>query len=198
MSVQTNTGSVTDDKSQKTLADYLGDLISVESHIEAALDHQKNETKDDPTAGPLVQGFHDMVRGQRDALKALQGEKGSTAGNPISEFGSALLGKAAGLVDMIRTEGVSKSLRDDYVAFNLAAISYTMMYTTASALGDSKLAEISAKHLTNYAAAIQKINHAISDVVVRELTKDNHSVQNGTAAETRAVVDTAWKTTSAS
>jgi hypothetical protein len=198
MDTQTKTNSQANEKSQKTLADYLGDLINVESHIEAALDHQKNETKDDPTAGPLVQQFHDMVKSQRDALKALQAEKGSTAGNPVSEIGSALLGKVAGAIDMIRTEGVSKSLRDDYVAFNLAAISYTMMFTTATALGDSKLADISSRHLTSYAGAIQKINHAIPDVVVHELSKDNHDVQGAAAQSARTVVDNAWKTTSAS
>jgi ferritin-like metal-binding protein YciE len=197
MSTQTKTNGRTDEKSQKTLADYLGDLINVESHIEAALDHQKNETKDDPTAGPLVQHFHDMVKNQRDALKAIQTEKGSTAGNPVSEIGSAILGKVAGAINMIRTEGVSKSLRDDYVAFNLAAISYTMMFTTATALGDSQLANISQRHLTSYANAIQKINHAIPDVVVRELTKDNHDVQSGAAQTTITVVDKAWKTTTA-
>jgi ferritin-like metal-binding protein YciE len=196
VSTQTQPNTVANEKSQKTLADYLGDLINVESHIESALDHQKNETKDDPTAGPLVQQFHDMVRGQRDALKAIQARKGSTAGNPIAEFGSNLLGKAAGLIDMVRTEGVSKSLRDDYVAFNWAAISYTMMHTTATALGDVELAGVAAHHLTSYAAAIQQINHAIPDVVVRELTKDDHSVQDSAAAKTSQVVDKAWKSTS--
>jgi ferritin-like metal-binding protein YciE len=198
MSTQTKTSGRTNEKSQKTLADYLGDLINVESHIEAALDHQKNETKDDPTAGPLVQQFHDMVKSQRDALKAIQSEKGSTAGNPVSEIGSAILGKVAGAINMVRTEGVSKALRDDYVAFNLAAMSYTMMFTTATALGDSQLADIAKRHLTSYAEAIQKINHAIPDVVVRELTKDNHDVQSGAAQTTLTVVDKAWKSTTAS
>jgi ferritin-like metal-binding protein YciE len=184
-----------DKKSQSTLADYLGDLISVESHIEAALDNQKKEAQDDPAAGPLVNEFHDMVKSQRDALKAIQPEKGSTAGNPIAEFGSTVLGKAAGVIDRIRTEGVSKSLRDDYVAFNLAAISYTMLYTTSTALGDKQLADVSERHLTNYAAAIQKINQVIADVVVRELAKDDHAVQGGAADKTRAIVDTAWKST---
>ena len=194
MSTQTTTTPV-DEKSKTTLADYLGDLISLEGHIEAALDHQKKEAQDDPTAGPLVNEFHDMVKSQRDALKAIQPEKGSTAGNPIAEFGSTVLGKAAGVIDRIRTEGVSKSLRDDYVAFNLAAISYTMLYTTSTALGDKQLADLSERHLTNYAAAIQKINQSIADVVVRELAKDNHDVQGDAASKTRSIVDTAWKST---
>ena len=73
-----------------------------------------------------------------------------------------------------------------------------MMFTTATALGDSELADISKRHLTSYAEAIQKINHAIPDVIVRELTKDNHDVQSAAAESTLAVVDKAWKTTSAS
>ena len=87
--------SQTDEKSQKTLADYLGDLINVESHIEAALDHQKNETKDDPTAGPLVQQFHDMVKTSARRLEGTPNQKGSTAGNPVSKSGPPLLGKVA-------------------------------------------------------------------------------------------------------
>ncbi len=145
-----------------------------------------------------MQQFHDMVKSQRDALKAIQSDKGSTAGNPVSEIGSALLGKVAGAINLVRTEGMSKALRDDYVAFNLAAISYTMMVTTATALGDPELADISKRHLTSYAEAIQKINHAIPDVIVRELTKDNHDVQSAAAESTLTVVDKAWKTTSAS
>ena len=56
-----------------------------------------------------------------------------------------------------------------------------MLYTTATALGDTQLANISESHLTNYAAAIQKINHAIADVVMRELAKDDHEVQGDAA-----------------
>src|SRR5262249_28925874 len=117
---------------------------------------------------------------------------------PIKEFGSAVLGKAAGLIDNLRAEGNSKSLRDDYTAFNLAAIGYTMLHTTAVALGDARVASIAESHLRGYAGAVQKINHSISDVVVTELTNDDHKVQNSAAAQTRKIVDKAWKETDAS
>jgi ferritin-like metal-binding protein YciE len=191
----TSTTSNSNDKAQKTLTDYLGDLVNIENHIEAALDGQKNETKDDPTAGPMVQRFHDMVRSQRDQMRQLQKQRGETAGKPITEAVSTLLGKAAGAIDMVRTEGVSKSLRDDYVAFNWAAISYEMMYTTATALGDTQLADISRQHLTNYAQAVQEINHALPEVVMRELEKDDHNVQSNAAQQTVTMVDRAWTST---
>jgi ferritin-like metal-binding protein YciE len=187
-----------DEKSKKTLSDWLSDMVAVENHIEEALDRQLKQVKDDPVAASAVQEFHDLVKRQRDALTAFREEYGGTVGSPIKEFGSALLGKAAGVIDLLRAEGNSKSLRDDYTAFNLAAISYTMLHTTAVALGDTQVARIAESHLRGYAGAVQKINHIISDVVVTELTNDDHKVQNTAASETRKVVDKAWKETDSS
>src|SRR5688572_29740272 len=123
------TGAVVlDDKSKKTLSDYISDMVTLENHIEEALDRQLNQVKDDQVALEAVRGFHDLVKRQRDTMRALREEYGGTAGSPIKEAGAALLGKAAGLIDNIRTEGNSKALRDDYTAFNLAAIGYTMLH----------------------------------------------------------------------
>jgi len=184
-----------DDKSKKTLADWLGDMVALESHIEEALDRQLGQVKDDAIAVEAVRSFHDTVKRQRDALKALQEQYGGTAGSPIKEAGAALLGKAAGIIDMMRAEGNSKALRDDYTAFNLAAIGYTMLHTTATALGDARLAGVAEQHLRGYAGMIQRINHIIEDVVVNELAKDDHKVAAGAADATRKMADAAWKAT---
>lgn len=192
---QSGTMVPTDDKSRKTISDYVGDMVALESHIEEALDRQLNQVKDDPIALEAVRGFHATVKAQRDRMKALQDEVGTTTGNPIIKAGSALLGAAAGVIDKVRTEGNSKSLRDDYTAFNLAAVSYTMLFTTATALGNKRVADIADQHLRGYAEAIQRINHIIGDVVLAELTKDGHQVQGNAADVTRKAVDAAWKET---
>jgi len=184
-----------DDKNRTTIADYVGDMVAVETHIEEALDRQLQEVASDPIASAAVQQFHTLVKTQRDALKALQDQVGTTAGNPVIAVGSALLGKAAGVIDKLRTEGISKSLRDDYVAFNLAAVSYTMLFTTATALGDARVAAIAERHLRGYAEAIQQINHLIGVVVVAELGKDGHTVVGDAAQATRTLVDGAWQET---
>jgi ferritin-like metal-binding protein YciE len=187
-----------DDKSKKTLADYLGDMVAVESHIEEALDRQLKQVKDDEIALAAVRDFHGLVKRQRDAVSALSDEYGGTVGNPIKEAGSALLGKAAGVIDLVRTEGNSKSLRDDYTAFNLAAVSYTMLHTTAVALGDSPVADLAQTHLRGYAQAVQRINHILPDIVVAELAKDDHKVVAAAADQTRTVADQVWKQTTPS
>ena len=179
-------------KHAQTIADYVGDMVALESHIEEALDRQLSETQDDPEARATVQGFHDLVKQHRETLKALQAQVGTTAGNPIIEAGSTLLGKAAGVIDQVRTEGISKSLRDDYAAFSLAAISYSMLHTTALGLGNAQVAELAERHLTDYAGAIERINELMPGVVARELAKDGHQTNPGAVAATRQVVPRAW------
>jgi ferritin-like metal-binding protein YciE len=180
------------EKHAQTIADYVGDMVALESHIEEALDRQLTETQDDPEAQAAVQRFHDLVKQHRDTLKGVQEQVGTTAGNPIIEAGSTLLGKAAGVVDLVRTEGISKSLRDDYAAFSLAAISYSMLHTTALGLGNAQVAELAERHLSDYAGAIERINELMPGVVERELAKDGHQTNPGAAAATRQVVPSAW------
>ena len=185
-----------DDKNQKTIADYVGDMVALNDHIEEALDRQLEMSKDSPEAGPAIQRFHDMVKANRDSLKAYQEEIGNTAGNPLKAVGATVLGVAAGLIDKIRTEGVSKSLRDDYTAFNHACIGYTMLHATALALGDQKTALMAAQGLRGYASAVQEINHIMAEVVIWELKKDDHQITNPrAAAENREAVDRIWKET---
>jgi ferritin-like metal-binding protein YciE len=185
-----------DDKNQQTIADYVGDMVALESHIEEALDRQLEMADQHPEAGAAIQRFHDMVKANRDALKAHQEQTGTTAGNPIIAAGSTVLGVAAGLIDKIRTEGVSKALRDDYTAFNHACIGYTMLHVTALALGDQTTATLAERGLRGHASAVQEINHIMADVVVWELQKDDHQLANpNAAAENRRTVDQVWKQT---
>ena len=179
-------------KHEQTIADYVGDMVALESHIEEVLDRQLTETQDDPDASAAVQHFHDMVKQHRDTLKDLQAQVGTTAGNPIIAAGATLLGKAAGVIDLVRTEGISKALRDDYTAFSLAAISYSMLHTTSLGLGNPRVAELAERHLTDYAEAIERINEIMPGVVDRELVKDGHQTNPGAVAATRQVVPSAW------
>ena len=188
----TSTMTEIQEKHHNTIADYVGDMAALESHIEEALDRQLEELRDDPVGLAAVREFHDMVKRHRDELIALQEETGKTVGSPIKEAGATLLGKAAGIIDKVRTESNSKSLRDDYAAFGLAAISYSMLYTTSTGLGDSRVAAIAKRNLQDYAGAIIRINEVMPQVVVNELRKDGHDVQEGAIEATRRMVGWSW------
>jgi ferritin-like metal-binding protein YciE len=184
---------VVDEKHRQTIADYVSDMAALESHIEEALDRQLIEFKDDPAALAAVRAFHDMVKQHRDTLKTMEEETGKTIGTPIKEVGAALIGKAAGIINFVRTEGISKGLRDDYAAFSLAAISYSMLHTTATALGDSRVASLAERHLRDHADAIMRINDVMPGVVTRELEKDGHRADDAAVQATREAVLRSWQ-----
>jgi ferritin-like metal-binding protein YciE len=193
MAQTTANAQVVDEKHRQTIADYVSDMAALESHIEEALDRQLIEFKDDPAALAAVRAFHDMVKQHRDTLKTMEEETGKTIGTPIKEVGAALIGKAAGIINFVRTEGISKGLRDDYAAFNLAAISYSMLHTTATALGDSRVASLAERHLRDHADAIMRINDVMPGVVTRELEKDGHRADDAAVQATREAVLRSWQ-----
>jgi ferritin-like metal-binding protein YciE len=193
MAQTTANAQVVDEKQRQTIADYVSDMAALESHIEEALDRQLIEFKDDPAALAAVRAFHDMVKQHRDTLKTMEEETGKTIGTPIKEVGAALIGKAAGIINFVRTEGISKGLRDDYAAFSLAAISYSMLHTTATALGDSRVASLAERHLRDHADAIMRINDVMPGVVTRELEKDGHRADNAAVQATREAVLRSWQ-----
>jgi len=193
MAQTTTNAQEVDEKHRQTIADYVSDMAALESHIEEALDRQLIEFKDDPAALTAVRAFHDMVKQHRDTLKTMEEETGQTIGTPIKEVGAALIGKAAGVINFVRTEGISKGLRDDYAAFSLAAISYSMLHTTATALGDSRVSSLAERQLRDHADAIMRINDIMPGVVTRELEKDGHRADNTAVEATREAVLRSWQ-----
>ena len=66
------------------------------------------------------------------------------------------------------TRKVSNVLRDDYTAFNHAAISYAALCEMGFRLYNPPLREIALRHLRAYAEATQQINQLIASVVAWE------------------------------
>jgi hypothetical protein len=130
--------------------------------------------------------------------EAFQQEYGSTAGNPVIKKGSELLGKAAGMIDKVRNNSVSKALRDDYTAYNHVAIAYTMLHTTSMALEDDATMRFAEEGLRTYARLVQELNHTIPAAVVHDLTTSEHApvIDPGVVEQCRSTIDGIWKSTS--
>jgi len=184
----------------KTISDWLGDIVALESHVEEALDHQLKLQATNSNLTTAIHQFHDTVRDSKRRAEAYQQQHGSTAGNPVIKAGSELLGKAAGLIDRVRADSVAKALRDDYTAFNHVAIAYTMLHTTAMAMADSATQSFAEQGLRTYAAMVQQLNHVIPEAVVYDLQNngDEPVVNANVVEECRSTIDGIWKSTDAS
>jgi len=111
----------------------------------------------------------------------------------VKRAGAAVAGVAAGVIDLVRTEGLPKNLRDDYTALSLATISYAMLYTTATALGEPEVADLAQQHLRDYAGAVNRLNTLVPASVVRFLSQEGLTVQQSVVPEVGRVLKAAWE-----
>jgi len=185
-----------DDKNLNTVQQYVGDMIALESHIEEAIDRQLDLTKDHQRSHDAVNHFHSFIKNHRDGLKEHLQSIGGSESSPVKNAIAGLFGVAAGVIDKVRTEAVSKALRDDYTAFNHAAIGYGMLYTTAKLLGQESTAQLAQTNLRDYASAVKMLEDLVPDVVAWELKKDGHTFTQGDSTEqaTEVMYD-AWRDT---
>jgi hypothetical protein len=176
-------GTVRGDE-RHTIATYLGDMLALERHMRAPLDRQVN---DDDTAkfgdaAGITRKLRSLVDAHEAALDAQLKAAGGDGAAGVKSAWSGLLGAGAAAINGSRSMKVSKALRDDYTGVSLAAISYTMLHTTALGLGDASTAALAKRHLDDYAPLIIEISRAIPAVVLEELRNDGEDVRI-TAAE---------------
>jgi ferritin-like metal-binding protein YciE len=172
---------------------YITDMLSLEDHIGKALKSQLSDLKDYPDVVAELRLVHQKIEHHISDLRALsERRKAGGVTESVKRAGSAVAGMAAGLVDLVRTEGLPKNLRDDYTAFNLATIGYVMLHTTALALGEQEVAELAHQHLRDYAAAALRLDRVIPAAVVRYLQEEGLPAQD-VAHQVGRTVEEAWE-----
>lgn len=177
-----------------TLQQYVSDMLAVEKHILQAIERQREDEKvrKFPETNQLIGKMEGTVRshiaGLEQHLTSLNGDGFS----PVKEAVTSALGAAAGMIDMVRTNKVSKILRDDYTALSLAAVSYTMLHTTGLALEDKPTAELALRHLKGYTPLIGEISENITGVVVEELRDESEVIDSTVAGPAARNTQAAW------
>lgn len=177
-----------------TLQQYVSDMVAVQKHLLEAIERQAGDDalQDHTEARSLIVDLERTLKSQVRELESRLEGLGGDAASPVKKAGAAVLGTAAGVVDMLRTQTVSKMLRDDYTALSLSAISYTMLHTTALALSDQETADLALRHLKGITPVIVTISEHISHVVAAELHDDAESVDTTAGAAAAKNAREAW------
>ena len=176
------------------LQKYVSDMIALESHIFQAIDKQAKENESDPEIKQHFTNFASTLQSHQTTLEARLKALGGAANKPVKEGVSAVLGVAAGVIDKLRSDEQSKEFRDDYTALNLSLISYEMLYTTATALGDKETASLAASNAKDNAEFVSYIQHILPQVIVRELKKNYDVTLDESATQsTKELIGTIWK-----
>jgi ferritin-like metal-binding protein YciE len=180
---------------QKTLLQkYVSDMLSLEAHIYQAIDKQVKENATEPAVKARFEAFAKTLELHQSSLETRLKALGGAANSPVKEGVAAVLGVAAGVIDKMRSEEISKDFRDDFTALNLSLISYEMLHTTAVALGDRETADLAARNVKDNAAFVSYIQQILPQIVLSELQKNHEvTVDHSATAETKQLVDSLWK-----
>ncbi len=153
---------------EHTLRRHVAEMVALEGGIEGALEHQWEKVQAHRETAAVVRLYHEMASSQREALEEHLESLGDDSTEPNATAFAPLFG-AIGDADSVRIQTLSSVLRDDYTAFNYAAISYAALCEMGLRLYDPLLREMAWRHLRAYAEAVQQINQLIARVVAWEL-----------------------------
>jgi ferritin-like metal-binding protein YciE len=181
-----------EDKKKEIVTKYLADMIGLESHIYQAIDKQVKETQDEPDVNPMLANIRDTLEKHQNSLSDRLEQLGGKATSPLKEAGASVLGVAAGLIDKLRAEEVSKDFRDNYTALSLSNISYVMLITTALACNDQVTADLCKRNLRENAQFVMDIGRVIPQMVVRDLS-DLTDLNAQAVQQAQAIYSEVWR-----
>lgn len=178
-----------------SLQTYVSDMLALERHIDQPLKSQLAMAGLDkyPEAKAAIAQMFSTCESHATALTACLADLGGHEASAIKSAWSTMLGFGAAAIDNVRKTKVSKSLRDDYTALNLAAISYTMLHATAVGLGNNMVAELAKGHLADYARCVMEVAQVMPGVVLAELRDDGETVVTGAAELIRQQTNEIWR-----
>jgi ferritin-like metal-binding protein YciE len=172
---------------------YITDMLSLEDHIEKAVQAQLNDLEDYPeVTRDLKQVLRKVEQHVSDLNELSERRKAKGPTDVIKKAGSAVLGLGAAAIDLVRTEGLPKNLRDDYTAFSLATIGYLMLHTTALSLEDREVAELARQHFADYAQSVTLLHNVIPGAVIRFLREEGLPVQESVLPQISQTIEEIW------
>ena len=183
----------------EALNSYITDMLALEEHIEKAIKGQIKDLKDDPEFVREIQTINRTVEHHISDLNGLVDRRNAGgAVDAIKKVGSNIAGLGAAAIDLVRTEGMPKNLRDDYTAFSLATISYVMLHTTALATGDREVSDLARQHFMDYAQVVTRLNQIVPAAVLRLLQREGLAFSDAVLSDVNRTVEEGWSRTEAS
>ena len=160
------------------LRPYLNDMVALEGEILAALKKQREDerVRGDEGIASVLDRIHAVTSTHLQTLEEHIAAVGSETGAALKGAVASVTGTVAGIYDLLRKHPMSRMLRDDYTALQLASVSYSMLYTTALALRDLAIANVALRHLQEKRPLLGELHDVIPAVVIRELSEEKAEV----------------------
>jgi hypothetical protein len=181
------------DNTRKYVAKYVEDLHSLVAHGLQPVSRQVDEARDreHAEAAQLIAELQRTLQEHERVLAQRMQALGTSPTTGVQDAAAAIAGVVAGIYNQVRTEAVSKSLRDDYTFVSHCSISWLMLMTTARSLGDHETEELAEQGYRDCARLVMRIDHVMPTLVFEELRQDGFAAQD-VADWAQRIVSDAW------
>jgi len=183
------------EKHHSRLKQYINDMIALEKDIANAIEIQLEDDR--------VTSQQDLPKLLREALhhsevrtaylKDISEAEGGLLGAVVKEGITAVTGTLAGIYGKMREHPLSRMVRDDVIALDVATTSYGMLYTLALAVGHSECAAVAKKGLYACPPLIIALTDLLPRIVAGELADDAPLTNPAAAQIVNADIWDAWK-----
>jgi hypothetical protein len=162
------------DSTRKYIAKYVEDLHSLVSHGLKPVGHQVGEARerDHSGAAAFISDLEQMLQRHEQLLSQRMHALGTSPTTAVQDAAATMAGVVAAIYNRVRTEAVSKSVRDDYTFLSHCSVSWLMLMTTARSLGDHETEELAEQGYRDCARLVMQIDRLMPRLVFEELQQD--------------------------
>lgn len=191
--LHTNVRMRNDSEARKYITKYVEDVHSLVVHGLQPVSQQvaQSRGRDHPEAARLLVELERTLKEHERRLSLRLEEVGTSPTTTVQDAAAGVAGFIAGIYNHVRTEAVSKSVRDDYTFVSHCAVSWLMLMTTARALADHETEELAEQGYRDCARLVMRIDQVMPELVVEELRQDGF-VPNEVSGWAANIVLTAW------
>lgn len=160
------------DTHHSSLRQYVNDMIAVERDIANAV---KLQAEDDRITTDLKAILNRIVADSEyrsELLKKLSQQEDGSLGAAVKEGITAVTGTLAGIYGKLREHPVSRMVRDDIVALEVASVSYGMLLTLGLSIGHQECVAIAERGISETPPLIIALTDMLPVVVGHELAQD--------------------------
>ena len=162
------------EKHHANLRMYVNDVIALERQIAGSV---RTQAEDDATLQhPAFRSILLEMAGHSEDritfLKELSDAEDGSLGATVKEGITTVTGVLTGLYSKIRKHEVSRMVRDDIVAMDVAAIAYSMLLTLGLAIGHRRCVELATLGLNACPSTVVRLTNLMPAIVTAELAED--------------------------
>jgi ferritin-like metal-binding protein YciE len=180
---------------KQSLKMYVNDVIAMERDICHAV---RNQSDDERVAVyPELKQILDQIledsEERMDWFQELSHDEGGSVGAAVKSGVTAVAGTIAGLYGKIREHPVSRMVRDDIIALDVASVSYGMLHTLGLAVGHTDCAALAKRALCECPPLVIRLTDLLPSIVVEELAQDAPLANPAAAQIAYVEMRDAWK-----